>query len=143
MSEKNPEKKKKQKGFRIEFEDGTEFLCTPDSTHAFIHSEEPDGDHLFIYKYIEGQKEPVGHFVFREQIANFDSIVMFMDANDFNVMEDARLTEGDRKAYEEFKERQRIARMTKDDIHWISPRQELTNKRAVEFLIYLAQNGKL
>lgn len=89
--------------FRLEFDTGYEVICNKFNTAAFIHSEEPWGDHLFIHHpEVDGVPEH-GDYVFREQLSNFDEIVMRMDASDWNIIESDKLNEDDLEAYEEFK----------------------------------------
>ena len=97
-----------------------------------------------------------GDYVFREQLGDekFNRLLGRMALGNFVIIpsENGRMNDDDREAYEEFKalkERGAFLQQRKQlgehlpPEYWISPRQELSNRRAVEFLIYLAQRGEL
>lgn len=91
-------------GFKIAFENGVEIYCYPNNTMAFLHEQEPYGDHLFVFKVDEKDEVTEGDYVFREQIDNFDQVVEMMTQRGFNIIpsDNGRLRDHDREAYEEF-----------------------------------------
>lgn len=101
--EQSPEAPRPLNVFKLEFDTGREVICHRQNTSAFIHSEEPWGDHLFIHYPPIDDEEERGDYVFREQISNFDEIVSRMIASDWAVIENERINEDDLEAYEEFK----------------------------------------
>ena len=158
MSEKEPNGEELQpiRHFKLEFNTGLEFHCNQQNTSGFTHELEPEGDHLFIHQMPPAVEDERGDYVFREQLGDekFNRLLGRMALGNFVIIpsENGRMNDDDREAYEEFKalkERGAFLQQRKQlgehlpPEYWISPRQELSNRRAVEFLIYLAQRGEL
>jgi hypothetical protein len=152
----NEEELEPIKIFQLEFNTGLELTCNPQNTSGFLHRLEPKGDHLFVHQIPPSVEHERADYIFREQVGEetFNRLLGRMALGGWVIIEseDGKLNDDDREAYEEFlalKERGAFLQQRKqlgDHLppeHWISPRQELTNRRAVEFLMYLAQRGLL
>lgn len=93
MGERNPEKKKRESP-RFSFEaEGLRHELRPDNAEIYIHEDEPHFDHLFFDTH--GHKRRL----FREAMANFDSIHAFMENNGYRVIEEYTALPADREAY--------------------------------------------
>lgn len=143
MGEREP--RQNQPRFRLQFESGIEYLCYKFNTEAYLHSEEPDGDHL----YHRAEQPEDSCFIFRDQITNFDEIVEYMAVNGFDITKRRILDANDREAYQKYlevakkKREQKTSNQSADGLDWISPRKEKIISKTVDFLIYLAQRDKL
>lgn len=124
--------------FRLEFDTGQEIVCHRGNTAAFIHSEEPFGDHLFIRVPAIDDQPETGHYVFREQVTNFDEIVGRMSVSDWSIITAERLEDGDREAYEEF-----IARKEANLKRMEERKLTLRQNNTVAYLGYLLLNEHL
>lgn len=87
--------------FSLEFDGGETFKCHPHNTMAFIHSQEPQGDHLFLYRLNEEGEIEWGTYVWRRRIAQFDELVLKM-AHDYDIIERDILNDEDRERYNEY-----------------------------------------
>ena len=155
MSEREPNREPITPKFRLTFESGLELKCNKNNTWGFTHENEPDGDHLYVFKRGEDGTIKDGDYVFREQIPNFAEILDYMKRTGFKIYEseDGNLDDKDRDAYNEYlnlsnknkpvTEPQNSPQPTIPELDWISPRQERLISNAVGFLIYLAENEKL
>jgi len=98
MSEQEP--RQDQPMFRLSFATGIELLCNYHNTEAYLHTEEPAGDHL----YHKAEEPENSMYVFREQIPNFDEILEYMRKNNFDITQRNTLDEQDRKAFRKYRE---------------------------------------
>jgi hypothetical protein len=150
-----PNREREPYTFTLEFDGGEKFKCNPHNTMAYIHSQEPHGDHLFIFKLNEEGEIEWGSYVWRRRITNFDDLIMKM-AYDYPIVEREILNDEDRSQYNEFITRfgEQPSEIEKPavepenapeipELDWISPRQEKEVRNAAAFLIYLAENGRL
>lgn len=137
--------------FVLRFESGAEVRCDSNTTSAFTFEDEPYADHLWVYKSVDPEEEPVGTYFFRAQIENFDSILEFMKEADFTIIPAKTLSEADREAYEMFIEQQMELRQEKEAPkqieappveEWISPRQQKIFDNHLAFEVYLLMNDK-
>jgi hypothetical protein len=87
--------------FEMTFDSGVRLDCNPTNTMLFLHSEEPLGDHIFVFNTDEDDN-PDGNPVFRAQLTNFDEVVAMMRRNGYQIIEGDYLTDGDRKMYNMF-----------------------------------------
>jgi hypothetical protein len=87
--------------FEMTFDSGVRLDCNPTNTMLFLHSEEPLGDHIFVFNTDEDDN-PDGNPVFRAQLTNFDEVVAMMRRNGYQIVEGDYLTDGDRKMYNMF-----------------------------------------
>lgn len=126
--------------FRLEFSTGQEIVCHRNNTTAFLHSEEPYGDHLFIHTpQIDDQPER-GDYVFREQIPNFDYLVGKMATHEWVIIQNETITDDDREAYEEFLAlKNRNLEQAEKKRSELTPRQD----RLVSFLAHLLHHDHL
>lgn len=123
-------------GFRLSFESGIELLCTRENSEAYLHQDEPQGDH--IYHRAEDPEDSM--YIFREQIPNFDEIIEYMKSNDFDINERTKLDEQDRKAFRKFKELQfKAQQKAKKAQEKMNNPEPLTQRqeRLVGFMAYL------
>lgn len=126
--------------FRLEFNTGQEIVCHRQNTSAFLHSEEPFGDHLFVHTPAIDDEPERGDYVFREQISNFDYLVGRMAVSDWVIIQSDKLTDDDREAYDEFLAlKGRNVEQAEKKRSELTPRQD----RLVSFLGYLLQNDHL
>lgn len=153
--ENEPSREREPYTFTLEFDGGQTFRCNPHNTMAFIHSQEPQGDHLFIYKQNEEGELVWGQYVFRRRLAQFDDLIIKM-AHDYEIIEKDILNDEDREHYNNFimslgeqsslEEKPAVEPVNASEIpelDWISPRAEDEIRKAAAFLIYLAENGRL
>lgn len=87
--------------FKMEFDSGVEIECNPNNSMLFLHSEEPLGDHIFVFSTDEDDN-PDGHPIFRRQLSNFDEVCSMMKRHGYQIIEAEYLTENDRKMYQMF-----------------------------------------
>lgn len=126
--------------FRLEFNTGQEIVCHRNNTSAFLHSEEPYGDHLFVHTPAIDDEPERGDYVFREQISNFDYLVGRMAVSDWVIIQSDKLTEDDREAYEEFQAlKSKNVEQAEKKASELTPRKE----RLVSFLGYLLLHDHL
>lgn len=136
--EPNPEPRLHR--FRLEFDTGVELHCNPTNTMGFLHSNEPNGDHIFVFSQDDPNEEPDGHPVFRQQLTNFDEIMGTMRRHGYTIIdsENGYLTDNDRHMYNMF-----IAAnphfAPKLPEYDLTPRQE----RIADFVAYLLLNERL
>jgi hypothetical protein len=149
MGEREPQPAK----FVLRFESGAEVRCDSDTTSAFTFDEEPWGDHLWVYKSVDPEEEPIGTYYFRAQIENFESILEFMKEAEFTIIPAKTLSDVDRYAYELFLEsqvdlkREKVAKELKQIMppvveEWVSPRQQKIFDNHLAFEVYLLMNDK-
>src|SRR5665213_2288944 len=90
--------------FRLEFDSGEEMLCSKSNTTAFLHSDFPEGDHLWVVTQDDPEQDAQGKYCFRPQLDNFDEVVGWMETTGFLVIKSDKPSPNDLKAYEEYKE---------------------------------------
>lgn len=124
--------------FRLEMEDGSIFHCNPQNTQAFLHSEQPEGDHLFPYLKTDDDEVVSGHYIFREQLGNFDVLIGRMAISGYVIHRNEQLSDDDKEAYDEFRARKernlRLQQALKQESAYdLTPRQN----RLANFVAYL------
>lgn len=150
--ENEPSREREPYTFTLEFDGGQTFRCNPHNTMAFIHSQEPQGDHLFIYKQNEDGELVWGQYVFRRRLAQFDDLIIKM-AHDYEIIEKDILNDEDREHYNNFiislgeksslEEKPAVEPENAPELDWISPRAERIGKIAVEWLIWNLHHGHI
>ena len=150
--EQEPSRESITPKFRLTFESGLELKCNKNNTWGFTHENEPDGDHLYVFKRGEDGTIEDGSYVFRNQIPNFAEILDYMQRTGFKIFEseDGNLDDKDRDAYQKylnmFNKNKPVVEpenAPQSELEWVSPRVERDISNAVGFLIYLAQHDKL
>lgn len=121
MENEPSRERQNQPGFKIEFESGLEVYCWKGNTMGFLHTQEPYGDHIFVYKTDDNNEVTEGDYVFRDQLENFDNIIKYMKDNGFQTYESQRLSEHDREAYEEYLFKRKPVELPE---HELTPRQQ-------------------
>jgi hypothetical protein len=144
MSERGPEQSPNSPRFFMELSDGRKIECTPGNTTAYIHESEPDGDHLFVWTGNTDDGRKIVEYYWRDRLSNFDSIVMFMDKNGYDIYEDDVMTDQDRAEFKCYKETKMLQRMMEKthDLYWISPRAEKQMSNTIDFMLHLLNTDK-
>lgn len=91
MSERLPQPEE-QPVFSFEL-NGIRFEMTPNNSAAFLHTEEPEFDHLY-YTQDGGWMQ-----LYRRSVANFDEVAEFMDNAGYEVHTEAFATQQDKTLY--------------------------------------------
>jgi hypothetical protein len=138
--------------FTLEFDNGVKFRCNPWNTIPYLHTLEPQGDHLYLFTRDEEGEINWAQRIWRRNLPQFDVLIEKM-ANDYEMKVAEIMSDEDREAYNDFitqmshkasnDEKPVTEPQNASELDWISPRQERVIKNAVGFLIYLAENGRL
>lgn len=116
--------------------DGEERIATPENTALYIHTNRIFSalDHIFVMNRDDAENA-YGHYVFREQMDNFDTIAQHMQNTGYTVHENEEIADCDRNAYERRFGPPELELPTQE----LTPRQE----RFVDYFRYLLANGHM
>ncbi len=130
--------------FYIETPNGIRFECTPENTIAFVFSEEPQYNGIFIHEE-DKNGEVTGNCFWEESFPNFDQLIEWMLGYEYQVIKTDKAGEPIKEAYRQQHNRPEASEEFVATVVDNDPDKHLTPRqgRRVDFLGYILEHDLL